>query len=151
MTSELEHALETVYVHFMDRLESIVVAAVQGAMATMADQLPAVAKPVERTAVSNTPAKPAKVGGIAEWESVSEMPIVSGSRTYIIKVGYPCKVKGLGRGGATGSGWFIVGITKRGDEYNVEVNQGRGTTVRFVKGNKILYQRPKTSKEHTHE
>lgn len=132
MASDLAIAFDAFVTELLSRVHDTVRDGVAAGLAG----IPAAQGP--RTA----PSVPGKVGGVAEWVPVDEMPIKSGKFTFITKPGYPCRVKGLGRGGKTGDGWTIRSITTRNGEFNVEVTQGRGEPSRTVKGDRIIYKRP---------
>jgi hypothetical protein len=85
------------------------------------------------------------MGGAARWIDLEELPIKSGSRTFVTRPGYPVKVLGEGRGGATGSGFTVRRIQQNTStgKVNVEVTRDRSGHSRTFPADKIVYQRPK--------
>lgn len=92
----------------------------------------------QREAV-RTPSTPVES---AAWHDDNQFPLRSGSKSYVIQVGNPVKVKGLGRGGGIGDGYTVTRIQRRGNDVNVDVKKGVDHT-RTVKADKIIYKRPK--------
>lgn len=87
------------------------------------------------------------------WAEVDELAIKSGSRTYITKAGYPCKVEGepgvwtilkIERR-ITPGGTVPEGTAPQGVDCNVEVRPAGNRTghPRTVKSARIKYMRPK--------
>lgn len=73
------------------------------------------------------------------WVKAQEFVKKSGSRKYVIKVGYPCKVEGQ-------RGTFkVIGIEKHAEtgKVNVEVTQDRTGHSRVFTADKVIYKRPK--------
>jgi hypothetical protein len=81
----------------------------------------------------------------SKWTEIDSIRLTSGSRTYTMSAGSPCKVKGFGRGGGAQPGWHISKIEQSVEDpadINVTVNR-RGSHTRTVKVEKIVYVRPK--------
>lgn len=80
----------------------------------------------------------------SRWRTIETLDKASGTRTYKMRVGSPCKVKGFGRGGAAQSGWKISRIEQSNEDpkdINVTVNR-LGSLTRTVKADRIVYVRP---------
>lgn len=77
------------------------------------------------------------------WEQIPEFTITPSSRTYVIRIGDRCKVAGLGRGGAAGSGWKVTAVERHGEtrKINVTVLHTSGKS-RIVESGRIVYVRP---------
>lgn len=73
-----------------------------------------------------------------DWTRVASTPLKSGSRTYVLSVGGPCKVVNE-RGLRT-----VVSIESHPDgRVNVEVKDGNVGRTRIYPASKIIYKRPK--------
>lgn len=87
----------------------------------------------------------------SQWVPIPHIDIQVGRYTRRIAVGNPIKVKGLGRGKATGDGYTVQKIEVRNgdllsdrdpENVNVTVQKGRENP-RTVKLDRIVYKRPK--------
>lgn len=78
------------------------------------------------------------------WQPVESFaaPGATGARRYTVSVGDRCKVAGLGRGGAAGAGWQVIGIQRHTGtgEVNVAVLRDRDSRERIVKADRIIAQ-----------
>lgn len=73
-----------------------------------------------------------------DWTRMSSFTIASGSRNYVVKPGWPCRVQGQ-RGE-----WQVIAIETHTDgRINVEVKQDRNGHSRVFRASEIIYKRPK--------
>lgn len=80
------------------------------------------------------------------WELIPEVRVSgTGSRSYMLTVGNPCRVKGEGRGGGVGSGYTVIGLMRhrQTQAVNVEVRRYRNGHSRVFRLDRIVYVRPK--------
>lgn len=76
------------------------------------------------------------------WDPVEEFTVTPSSRTYVVRVGDRCKVYGLGRAGAVGSGWTIIAAERHRDTGRINVTVlHTGGRSRIVESTRIVYQR----------
>lgn len=78
---------------------------------------------------------------VRDWAPVDEFEAASGSRAHPVRVGDRCKVQGLGRGGAVGSGWTVISAERRASDGRVNVTVLRKDRSRIVPSDRIVWMR----------
>lgn len=79
---------------------------------------------------------------VRDWTRVPQVPIVSGSKTFTLKVGGPCTL--LREGSTKVHGFKVLHIEKHPDgRVNVEIGHAKKHVTRIVPLDRIEYRRPK--------
>jgi hypothetical protein len=79
---------------------------------------------------------------VRAWVPATDFDVKSSSRTYTVRLGDRCRVAGLGRGGAVGSGWTVTAIERHAEtgKVNVTVLHANDRS-RIVESGRIVYRR----------
>ena len=144
MTDELTRAYELVLDDLEHRIENAFERALRRVLSDPAVSLSTI---VNNSAAATHPSRLPELKVVppatfaSGWVTVDSANFMSGRNHRTIVKGTKVKVRGLGRGGGIGDGFVVERIQQRGDDVNVDVQKGRGSVIRTVRLDAIIWKR----------